>query len=169
MSYIKSSGSKKKSNEAKDDLAEKEKKWNEIMERRRLQELERKKNLRKKMYLGDSFSKRRIQSSKNREIKFKGPISIKNENFYYPSITEFNRDNEHNDNDKDNDENIYDEKDNNKDENKDFNYQIDEFSTVKNMSHDEIDTYINLLWDDLGVLKDYKKANRKKGKNYIII
>ena len=55
MSYIKSTGSKKKSNEAKDDLAEKEKKWNEIMERRRLQELERKKNLRKKMYFGDSL------------------------------------------------------------------------------------------------------------------
>ena len=165
MSYIKSTGSKKKSNEAKDDLAEKEKKWNEIMERRRLQELERKKKLRKKMYLGDSFSKRRIQSSKNRETKFKGPISIKNENFYYPSITEFNRDNENNDNYKDNDENFYDEKDNNKDENKDFNYQIDEFSTVKNMSHDEIDTYINLLWDDLGVLKDYKKAFNKISKS----
>ena len=32
----------------------------------------------------------------------------------------------------------------------------DEFSFIKNMNNEEIDTYINFLWDDLGVLNEYR-------------
>ena len=35
---------------------------------------------------------------------------------------------------------------------------FDDYSFIKNMNNEEIDTYIKLLWDDLGVLNDYRKS-----------